>query len=259
MGFFDKAKCFTGFHDWSSWKPTDKCDQSRSCLRADCGVRQSRTEHAWAEYRYVEDRSCLQHRNCTRCPATSQQTAPHTWTQWEYLRPQDCRQHRHCERCPEEEQRVQHVWTDVWQYASPRSCHQVLLCRRCPEERKERAPASSDHRWGEPERVDCTHVKATCTRCAEDKVETRSTLQAEHVFGQPVEMPTGRWRWRCRQCAHFGVGVQFVLKVQFKNPIKSTSPSYIFMTLFESLLFVEEMTLFNSGGRSSPGIRPLFR
>ena len=202
MGFFDKAKCFTGFHDWSGWSPTDKCDQTRSCVRAGCHMRQSRTEHAWTEYRYVAEGSCVQHRNCERCPATDERTAPHEWTEWQYAQAQNCEQARTCERCAKAEARTTHVWTDVWQYAAPKSCHQVQLCRRCPEGRKERAPTAADHRWGPHERIDCTHTKATCLRCEKPDIDELLPQRAVHQFGQPAEMPSGKWRWRCRQCTH---------------------------------------------------------
>ena len=100
MGFFDGVKCFTGFHDWSSWSkpPHGKCRQTRHCTRSGCKAKESRVEHDWWPFKYVSQKSCKQKRYCETCKVTETRSGPHKWSVWRFLSDGACEQDRKCKK-----------------------------------------------------------------------------------------------------------------------------------------------------------------
>jgi hypothetical protein len=198
---FDKIKCATGFHDWSSWRNPDACEQYRVCLRSHCPKRETQTVHAWTNYSYVADNSCEQTRKCTRCPATEKRVADHQWSAWSYGAQDDCNQTRSCARCSAHESQVLHQW-DAWKYAAPTTCDQVRFCRRCTTGKQLRVATDSDHRWGSNTRVDCTHALRECAHCGRSKQElfAINSFKAMHVFGAQYRNSIGAQEVQCREC-----------------------------------------------------------
>jgi hypothetical protein len=204
MGIFDRAKCLTGFHEWTSWTyaHSGKCEQTRRCKRQGCDKRETRVEHEWPAFKYVAKDSCEQTRNCSRCKKLEKQIAEHKWSGWTLVKSGQCYFKHACSRCGEAEQKLEHLW-GAWGYQSPNSCAQVRFCRRCDSGKQVHEPSFEDHRWSSPKRISCDASFQTCFRCG--KLHTNALFLDDkmHVYGPWQRMAgSSREQRTCRDCGH---------------------------------------------------------
>lgn len=168
MSFWEKAKCFTGFHEWSTWSysSTTKCDQTRYCGRSECNKRETGVSHSWGAWVDIDIKNCKQQRKCSRCGEVG--TA------------------------------FNHQW-GVWDYASPTSCVQVRFCRSCKNGEETKMPEETDHNWGKIELYDCTSGVTKCLRCKEKRV-VREDFHKWTQWFKEHKYDTHETR-RCRTCS----------------------------------------------------------
>lgn len=201
MGFFDKAKCLTGFHDWTEWSysSSDACSQTRYCRRTNCNKRDTQTLHQWNDFSYTSDGSCDQTRQCPRCKLVEKGEPRHILTDWVFTNERECTQKQTCTRCGEESQRIEHQWGG-WDFESPKSCTHIRFCRRCTTGREVKQPNQEDHTWGEPQRIDCSHSLQVCTRCGR---ESRNFDRRLHLYGPWEAFGSLEMRRYCSECRDY--------------------------------------------------------
>jgi hypothetical protein len=122
--------------------------------------------HQFGEWRYVDDKSCHQERECLVCDKVElSQMQQHIYSDWEYITDDSCKQIKRCQRCGhiQNHRFANHVYKDYgfagdkhncikiqqckcgvekqvvlgkhqlgnWEYAADENCEQVLKCKRC--------------------------------------------------------------------------------------------------------------------------------
>lgn len=198
MGFFDKAKCLVGSHDWSTWTYVSEssCTRKRYCKRSGCSKTETDTNHNWPKYEYVTEGDCTKNHTCTRCSEIESIVEHEDWSDWTYVKDSYCDQIRTCPRCNEDETRVEHIW-GVWEYEAPNSCDQVRYCRRCDTGKQHKLATHLDHRWAGEDRISCSEMRNECERCQ----ATHPRYGEFHRFTPwETHRDTGR-KWRvCVDC-----------------------------------------------------------
>lgn len=198
MGFFDKAKCLVGVHDFSSWgyQSSTSCIQQRHCKRNGCSKTQSQTQHDWTKFEYVSEGSCEQERDCLRCMQKEKQKVHDAWSDWRYLKSDECGMERKCERCKEVAYMTGHLW-EVWNYESPTSCTQIRFCRRC-NEKDVKIPEKRDHQW-EKQRASCQLAMNECKRCKKWEF-VNAGFAPLHIWGEWRRTYDGKLERKCKEC-----------------------------------------------------------
>lgn len=121
------------------------CKQEYVCQRLHCDHVDTRTSHeGWSSWSYLNPKSCLKERICTRCNHREEKKEHQSWTDWQYIEMDDCEQTKNCERCEEADYRTKHTYESKWDYTNANDCTVHVLCSRC---RDKKILPDKEHKW----------------------------------------------------------------------------------------------------------------